>query len=102
MKLATHSGDFHADECTAISILRNIMDISEIIRTRDYDVINKCDIVVDVGTEYDPNKMRFDHHQPSFNERFDDHSATIMSSAGQVYKHYGKQYLKKVLPELEE
>lgn len=40
MRLATHSGDFHADECTAISILRKIRNISEIIRTRDYNVIN--------------------------------------------------------------
>lgn len=82
MKLATHSGDFHADECTAISLLRKIMNIGDIVRTRDYDVIKGCDIVVDVGTEYDVNRMRFDHHQPSFVERFDEHSGTIMSSAG--------------------
>lgn len=36
---------------------------AEIIRTRDPAELAKCDIVVDVGGEYDPKKHRYDHHQ---------------------------------------
>ena len=32
-------------------------------RTRDPAVLNTCDIVVDVGAVFDPDKKRFDHHQ---------------------------------------
>lgn len=33
-----------------------------IVRTRDQDVLNTLDIIVDVGAEYIPEKLRFDHH----------------------------------------
>lgn len=36
---------------------------STILRTRNPEEISKADIVVDVGTVYDPARMRFDHHQ---------------------------------------
>lgn len=34
-----------------------------IIRTRDTAELDLCDVVVDVGGVYDPDKHRFDHHQ---------------------------------------
>ena len=34
-------------------------------RSRDEDVLNECDIVVDVGAVYDPDRHRYDHHQKS-------------------------------------
>lgn len=36
---------------------------AEIIRTRDPAKLAECDIVVDVGGEFDPKKHRYDHHQ---------------------------------------
>lgn len=36
---------------------------AEIIRTRDPSKLAECDIVVDVGGEFDPKKHRYDHHQ---------------------------------------
>lgn len=36
---------------------------AEIIRTRDPALLAECDIVVDVGGEFDPKKHRYDHHQ---------------------------------------
>lgn len=36
---------------------------AEIIRTRDPAQLAECDIVVDVGGEFDPKKHRYDHHQ---------------------------------------
>ena len=32
-------------------------------RTRDPKLLEECDIVVDVGGVYDPEKQRYDHHQ---------------------------------------
>lgn len=58
------------------------------------DILSKCDIVVDVGAEYVPEKLEyekyliwrkhFDHHQKSFNETFDSAHKTKLSSAGLV------------------
>ena len=63
----------------------------------------RCDIVVDVGGEFDVAKKRFDHHQRSFNHTF----ATLvpektswnikLSSAGLVYVHYGKQVIEQII-----
>lgn len=36
---------------------------AEIIRTRDPAKLADCDIVVDVGGEFDPKRHRYDHHQ---------------------------------------
>lgn len=38
-----------------------------------------------------PGTNRFDHHQRGFEEIFGHGFATKLSSAGLVYKHYGKQ-----------
>lgn len=36
---------------------------AKLIRTRDPKELGECDIVVDVGGEYDPAAHRYDHHQ---------------------------------------
>lgn len=36
---------------------------AEIVRTRDPTQLAECDIVVDVGGEFDPKRHRYDHHQ---------------------------------------
>lgn len=36
---------------------------AEIVRTRDPGLLSECDIVVDVGGEFDPSRHRYDHHQ---------------------------------------
>lgn len=36
---------------------------AEIIRTRDPAQLAECDVVVDVGGEFDPKRHRYDHHQ---------------------------------------
>lgn len=33
------------------------------VRTRDPERLAECDVVVDVGGEYDPERHRYDHHQ---------------------------------------
>ncbi|GBE58582.1 metal binding protein, putative [Babesia ovata] len=99
MKIGTHCGNFHCDEALAISILKLLPEYRDatIVRTRDLAVLNTCDVVVDVGGVYDPQKGRFDHHQGSFDEYFDEnHRVTRLSSAGLVYKHFAKRVFREV------
>ncbi|NXS31529.1 MYG1 protein, partial [Pomatostomus ruficeps] len=75
---------------------------AEIVRTRDPQLLAACDIVVDVGGEYDPGRHRYDHHQRSFQEsmrslRPDKPWVTKLSSAGLVYCHFGPQILAELL-----
>ncbi|ALO35058.1 metal-dependent hydrolase [Colwellia sp. MT41] len=61
--IATHNGNFHADDVFSIAALKHIFPAFNLVRTRDLDIIAKADIVIDVGGEYDPDTGRFDHHQ---------------------------------------
>jgi len=61
--IATHNGNFHADDVFSVAALKNIFPSFKLIRTRDLELIGKADIVLDVGGEYDPEAGRFDHHQ---------------------------------------
>jgi uncharacterized UPF0160 family protein len=74
----THDGSFHADEVTACSLLLlfDRIDRDKIFRTRDPELLAKCDYVCDVGGVYDPEKRRFDHHQVEYQGS--------MSSAGMI------------------
>jgi len=86
--LVTHSGRFHADEVFAISMVKMIED-RQIVRSRDDEVIKQADIVLDVGAEYNPETLRFDHHQNSFTEERED--GTPYATAGLIWRHYAKR-----------
>jgi len=60
--LITHNGIFHADEVFAIAALRAAGHDYEIVRSRNHEIIETADIVVDVGGVYNPAAFRFDHH----------------------------------------
>lgn len=51
------------------------------------------DVIVDVGAKYDPPTGRFDHHHKEFDETFSPQHHTKLSSAGLVYKHFGREFL---------
>ena len=97
--IVTHNGKFHADESLAVAMLRRLpaYKAAQVIRTRDESVINSADIVVDVGGVYDSNSHRYDHHQPSFHDTFSELHKTRLSSAGLVYKHFGKLLIQQNL-----
>ena len=61
--IATHNGNFHADDVFSVAALKHIFPSFKLIRTRNLELIAKADIVIDVGGEYDPGANRFDHHQ---------------------------------------
>ena len=66
---------------------------ASIVRTRDVAVIDQATIVVDVGAVYDPEKLRFDHHQRGFQETFSVDHTVKLSSAGLIYKHFGRDII---------
>ena len=49
-----------------------------------------------------PCRNRFDHHQRGFEETISKDYSIKLSSAGLVYKHYGREVLKNVLSESDE
>ncbi|KAK9314130.1 metal-dependent protein hydrolase [Lipomyces starkeyi] len=98
MKIGTHSGTFHADEALAVFMLKLLPKYkdSAVVRSRTPDVLEACDIIVDVQGQYDGVK-HFDHHQRDFSETFSPSFKTKLSSAGLIYKHFGKEVISSQL-----
>lgn len=100
--IGTHNGTFHCDEVLACWMLKQLPEYAdaEIIRTRDASKLDECDIVVDVGAVYDPEKKRFDHHQRTFDGTMNSLAGfkwvTKLSSAGLVYLHMGKDVISEL------
>lgn len=113
--IGTHSGAFQADEALGCWMLRRLEQYrdSKVIRSRDMEVLKPLDIVIDVAGEYDHSKLRYDHHQRGFFETFDGEPGvatgpenatgvfkTKLSASGLVYKHYGRDIIGVLYPEL--
>ncbi|MBL4644711.1 MAG: MYG1 family protein [Candidatus Pacebacteria bacterium] len=88
--IATHSGEFHADDAFAVATLELALSLGkeeiEIIRTRDEDIIHSADWVLDVGGIYDPETKRFDHHQLGSPVR---KNGIPYAAFGLMWKHVG-------------
>jgi len=97
--IGTHNGTFHCDEALAVYLLRltDAYRDADVKRTRDSSILDTCDIVVDVGAVYDESKQRFDHHQRGFDQVFGHGFTTKLSSAGLVYKHFGREIISNQL-----
>ncbi len=89
--IVTHNGGFHADDVFAVATLLLHLKNQDItvVRTRDKDVIEKGDFVVDVGGVYDPKTNRFDHHQIGGAGERD--SGIPYAAFGLVWKHFGEE-----------
>ncbi|KAM7535325.1 hypothetical protein Aperf_G00000100532 [Anoplocephala perfoliata] len=105
-KLATHNGTFHCDEILALAMLRKLPEFqcAELIRSRDQSLLSICDVVFDVGGEFDPTRHRYDHHQPSFCMTIQDFHPALkpavkLSSAGLIYAHFGKRVIASIIGE---
>lgn len=96
--IVTHNGTFHCDEALACGLLKCLPAFRDfsICRTRDEKLIKEGGIVVDVGATFDLEAKRFDHHQRGFDETFRQDYSTKLSSAGLVYKYYGKAILEEL------
>lgn len=95
--IGTHGARFHADEIVAIAMIEIVFENYEfhIVRTRDPNMLEQCDIVLDVGNT---NSGRwFDHHDRDFKET---HylSDTKMATTGLVWDDIQNLLVKKFLP----
>ena len=113
--IGTHSGSFQADEAMGVWMLRQLPEYASatLVRSRDPKVLETLTIVIDVGGTFDHTKLRYDHHQRGFFETFDGAAGvatgpenatgkykTKLSATGLVYKHYGRELLCALHPEL--
>lgn len=99
-RIATHDGTFHCDEALACYMLLKLHPEATIVRTRDPEIYNACEFVVDVGGVYHEETNRFDHHQRGFTETLSSLYPIKLSSAGLVYKHFGAAVILKLYPQL--
>lgn len=99
LKIGTHSGSFHCDEALGAFLLKQTAKFAgaQVVRTREPEVIKTLDVVIDVGGVYEPEAQRFDHHQRGFGEVFGHGFNTKLSSAGLVYKHYGREIVASAM-----
>ncbi|KAL9230205.1 hypothetical protein vseg_005588 [Gypsophila vaccaria] len=98
-RVGTHNGSFHCDEALGCFMIRLTDKFfgAHITRSRDPQVLEELDAVLDVGGVYDPSRDRYDHHQKGFTEVFGNGFNTKLSSAGLIYKHYGMEIIAKEL-----
>ena len=90
-KIITHNDRFHADDVFSIATLNIIFNGEiEVIRTRDKEIIDSGDIVLDVGDIYDPSKNRYDHHMPEGAGKRE--NEIPYASFGLIWKHFGKDF----------
>lgn len=82
LKIATHNDIFHADEVTAIALLKLFRDDTiSVTRVRhDTKDFSSFDMVIDIGKKLDGKKY-FDHHQYKGGK----------SSAGLIWEYLGQE-----------
>jgi len=104
--ICTHSGSFHCDEvlaCFMLTRYTNEFRGAKILRSRNPEVWKTCDCLVDVGGVYNLAQHRYDHHQKSFTDVFDKdnekYNKVKLSSAGLIYKHFGREVVSEILKE---
>lgn len=68
------------------------------------ELLDQCDVLVDVGNVFNPQTKRFDHHQSSFKDTLStlrpdlkESSDIRLSSAGLIYVHYGEEIISEIL-----
>eukprot|EP00455_Lapot_gusevi_P049474 TRINITY_DN7021_c0_g1_i3.p1 TRINITY_DN7021_c0_g1~~TRINITY_DN7021_c0_g1_i3.p1 ORF type:complete len:377 (-),score=91.50 TRINITY_DN7021_c0_g1_i3:74-1069(-) len=99
VRIGTHDGTFHCDEALACYMLRLTQQFrgAEVVRTRDPALLESLPVICDVGGVYDPARHRYDHHQRGFDQTFDEKHHTKLSSAGLIYKHFGREIIASEL-----
>ena len=87
--IVTHNGMFHADDVFAVATMLLLFPKAKVIRSRDPQVWATADVMVDVGGEYYPHHMRFDHHQ--FGGAGERQNGIPYASFGLVWKEFGEK-----------
>ncbi len=93
VRIVTHSSGFHTDDIFAVATLCLLLEKEgkqyTITRSRNMEIIEEADYVVDVGSIYDPKIRRFDHHQEGGAGKRD--NGILYASFGLVWKEYGNE-----------
>lgn len=89
MRVATHPGNFHADDVFAIAVLGLAEGVVEVVRTRDADRLAAADARVDVGGKDDPSSGDYDHHQKGGAGARE--NGIRYASFGLVWRRYGAE-----------
>lgn len=95
IRVAVHNGIFHADDAFAVAALRRIHNQVEVVRTRDPEILASCDLRVDVGGEYNPAALTYDHHQRGGAGKRA--NGIPYAGFGLVWKHYGLDVVEAVI-----
>lgn len=82
--MATHDGTFHADDVFAYTILHSIFPHYSLVRSRVKEVLDKAEIVFDVGGE------KYDHHSTDKVYR---ENGIPYAAFGLVWRDFGKGFL---------
>jgi uncharacterized UPF0160 family protein len=90
IEIITHNRTFHQDEVMAIALLEIYVNEGKtnITRTRDETILKKGRLdpnvfVIDVGFDFNPEMLNFDHHQQNINVEW--HDGTPFSSCGLIW-----------------
>lgn len=102
LKIVTHDGKFHPDEIFASVLLSmfHVLEKVSFVRTRNVKSLERYKsynwtYVIDVGSEYNPLKNNFDHHQSTFTDTGD--KGDVLSSFGLIWKHIrDNEHFRKV------
>jgi uncharacterized UPF0160 family protein len=88
--IVTHSSHFHPDDVCAVAVIHMILGGKyRLIRTRNMEIAQKADFLLDFGGEHDPMRQRFDHHQQG-GAGVRENGAPY-ASFGLVWKEYGER-----------
>ena len=93
--IVTHNGPYHCDDIFAVATLCLFLgeDVPvKMVRTRDQNIIEKGDFVVDVGGYYSEKEKVFDHHQDGGGGERE--NGIPYASFGLVWKRYGAEICK--------
>lgn len=113
IKVGVHSGTMHSDEVFAVAALSFIYPNMEVIRSRDPEVLKTCNILVDVGDDYNHTNQVYDHHMAWFKTRHrkpfrrrlpngeykEYDKGPLRSGFGLIWLHYGTDIVKALLTE---
>ena len=91
--IGTHNGIFHSDDVVAVAIICMLHSNEEVwvVRSRNTEVLDKCDICVDIGGGL------YDHHMPGFDLARAD--GVKYASAGLIWKEFGETVILNSLEE---
>lgn len=88
-KIGIHNGTFHADDVFCIALMQSLYGEVEVIRTRDKQLLEECDIVADVGDG------KYDHHGSEKKKR---ENGIPYCGFGLLWQDFGIEYVKKQFP----